>query len=75
MVEITRPLTRRSRLPFAHYHRRLIVTLEPGDIRAMRLKRTRVTYRAPLSRVFRQLAEWHAEAQRRQKQAARKSRS
>ena len=61
-------------MSFAHYRRRIVVTLEPGDTIAMRLERSRTTYRAPVSVVFHQFAEWHALAQRWQKQAERKRR-
>lgn len=65
MTDLTKPLRRRSRAPFGHYRRRIVVTLEPGDLLAMRLERTRMTYRASLADVFRQLAAWHAVAERR----------
>ena len=60
MTALTRAVTRRSRAPFAHYRRRIVVSLEPGDTLAMRLERTRTTYRASLASIFRQLAAWHA---------------
>lgn len=60
MTELTRPVIRRGREPFAHYRRRIVVSLEPGDTLAMRLEGTRTTYRASLAGVFRQLAAWHA---------------
>jgi hypothetical protein len=67
MTELERSVRRRTRSPFAHYRKRIVVILEPGDIIAMRLERTRTTYRAPLSAVFRQLADWHADAELRRK--------
>jgi hypothetical protein len=74
MTELTRPVRRRSRTSFAHYRRRIVVTLEPGDVLAMRLERTRTTYRAPLTNVFRQLVEWHVAAARRKKREVRRRR-
>jgi len=71
MTELNKPVRRKTRLPFAHYRRRIVVTLEPGDTIAMRLERTRTTW-APLSVVFHQFAEWHTLAQHWQKQAERK---
>ena len=59
MTELRKPVCRRSRFPFMHYRRRIVVVLEPGDILAMRLERTREIYRATLADVFRQLIEWH----------------
>jgi hypothetical protein len=74
MTELKRRVCRRTRYPFAHYRRRLVVTLEPGDTLAMRLERTRTTYRASLSAVYRQLVEWHVMAQRQQRRRERKRR-
>lgn len=75
MNEITRPLKRRTREPFAHYRRRIVVMLEPGDVLAMRLEGTRTTYSAPIESVFRQLAHWHALRARREKAERRKKKS
>ena len=74
MTELTRPVMRRTRLPFAHYRKRIVVILEPGDNIAMRLERTRLTHRVPISTVFHQLAQWHALAKRWRKQAEQKLR-
>lgn len=75
MTELHKPVRRRTRLPFAHYRRRIVVILEPGDVLAMRLERTRTQYRAPLASVYRQLVEWHVNALRREKQLAQKKKS
>jgi hypothetical protein len=74
MTELTRPVTRRTSRPFAHYRRRIVVMLEPGDTIAMRLERTRMTYRVPIATVFHQFVEWHVLAERWRKQAERKLR-
>jgi hypothetical protein len=74
MNEITRPLKRRTRSAFAHYRRRIVVMLEPGDVLAMRLEGTRTTYAAPIESVFRQLAAWHAARLRREKAEQKKMR-
>lgn len=74
MTNLEKPVRRRSRAPFAHYRRRIVITLEPGDVLAMRLERTRTTYRAPFASVFQQLVEWQVAAERQQKRKARKSR-
>ena len=74
MTELERVVRRRARAPFGHYRRRIVVSLEPGDVLAMRLERTRTTLRAPLSAVYQQLAEWHANAERRRKMEDRKQR-
>ena len=67
-------MRRRTRDPFAHYRRRIVVSLEPGDVLAMRLERTRTTYRATLAVVFRTLADWHARAEVRRRQEERQAR-
>ena len=72
MTEITRTLKRRTRTPFAHYKRRIVVILEPGDVLAVRLEGTRTTYRADIDSVFRQMAHWHALAEIRRKREERK---
>lgn len=74
MTELRKPIHRRTAAPFAHYRRRIVVTLEPGDVLTMRLERTRTRYHASLADVFRQLAQWHATATARQKRAERKAR-
>lgn len=74
MTELCRPVRRRTHAPFAHYRRRIIVSLEPGDLLAMRLERTRTTFRATLAAVYRQLATWHADAERHRKREQRRLR-
>jgi hypothetical protein len=49
-------------LPFAHFRKRTVVILEPGDARAMRLERTRTMYRVSLPTGFRQLIDGHGSA-------------
>ena len=60
MTNLVRSVTRRCALPFLHYGKRLIVTLEPGDVLAMRLEGHPTVRRAPLSRVFIWLCLWSA---------------
>jgi hypothetical protein len=74
MTELKKPIRRRSCFPFAHYRKRIVVTLEPGDTIAMRLERTHTPYRGTLAAVYRQLVEWHVAAERREKWLARKKR-
>ena len=73
MTDLARPVRRRCRDPFAHYRKRLVVSLEPGDVLAMRLERTRTTLRAPLAAVYRTLADWHARAEIRRKRETRQT--
>ncbi len=74
MTELKKAVKRRTRFPFAHYRKRIVVILEPGDCVAMRLERTRRLFRAPIQAVYRQLVEWHVAAIRREKRLARKQR-
>ena len=74
MTDLVRPVRRRSREQFAHYRRRIIASLEPGDLLAMRLERTRTTFCAPLAAIYRTLADWHARAEIRRKREERKLR-
>jgi hypothetical protein len=74
MTELKNPVKRRTRFPFAHYRKRIVVILEPGDCVAIRLERTRRLYRAPIPAVYRQLVEWHVAAERREKRLVRKKR-
>jgi len=72
MTDLHKTIRRRSRDQFAHYRKRIVISLEPGDVIGMRLERNRTTYRAPLASVFRTLADWHARAEARAKREARK---
>jgi hypothetical protein len=74
MTELQRPIIRRTRLPFGHYRKRIVVKLHPGDKIAMRLERTRTWYWAELDDVFRLLAQWHASRERQRRQEERKAR-
>ena len=67
MTDLEKAVRRRTRFPFAHYRKHIVVTLEPGDILAMRLEKTRKLFRAPIAAVYRQLVEWHVAAVRREK--------
>ncbi len=74
MTELEKAVRRRTRLPFAHYRKRIVVILEPGDCVTMRLERTRTVFRAPISALYRQMVEWHVAAIQREKQRERKQR-
>jgi hypothetical protein len=74
VTDLEKPVRRRTRLPFAHYRKRIVVILEPGDCVAMRLEQTRTLFRASIPTVYRQLVVWNVEAKRREKRLARKKR-
>jgi hypothetical protein len=72
MTDLKRPVIRRSRFPFGHYRKRIVMAFEPGDIVAMRLERPRTWYRGSVAGVFHQLIIWQVEAKRREKRRAGK---
>ena len=71
MTELNKTLARRTRSPL-YNRKRIVVQLEPGDLIAMRLERSRTYYRARLEDVFRQMAQWHAAAARKERKNRRK---
>ena len=74
MTDLERTVVRRSRFSFAHYHKRIVMAFEPGDIVAKWLERTRTWFRGTVAGVFRQLITWQVEAKRQEKREARKKR-
>jgi hypothetical protein len=74
MTNLEKVVRRRGLVPFQHYKRRIVVSLKPGDILAMRLEGTRKTYRVPISAVFITLCQWEADARRREKARKKKAR-
>jgi hypothetical protein len=65
MTDLKKPVTRRTRgTVFERGERRILVTLEPGDMLGLRLERTRRTYRARLSDLFRVAVSWEADAEK-----------
>jgi len=57
----------------ASVRRRLVVALEPGDVLAFRESGRRRWYRAPIGRVFVEVARWNVDAERAARKAARKA--
>jgi len=49
------------------------VILEPGDVIGMRLEGTRQVYRAGIDSVYRQMAHWHADAERLRKKKTKQN--
>lgn len=56
-----------------HYRRKVVVTLEPGDVISMRLSGTRKTVSAQIDVVYRQMIMWNVNAQKAKKAADRKA--
>lgn len=74
MTELNKKVVRRSKEPFGHWGKRLIVEILPGDLLSMRIERSRTRYEGRLSDVFRVLADWHATKVRAERKAARMAR-
>lgn len=67
-TELRRTVARRTAEACDHRRKRLVVSLEPGDVITFREERSRKRFSAPLCRVFRQVVLWNVDAAR----AARK---
>lgn len=63
-TELRRTVCRRCVDPYDHRRKKLIVSLEPGDVISFREERSRKRFLAPLARVFRQILLWNVEATR-----------
>ena len=71
-TELRRTVTRRCAEPHDHRGKRLVVSLEPGDVIGFREERSRKKHVAPLARVYRQVLVWHVEAARAERKRGRK---
>jgi hypothetical protein len=68
MTPLTKPVSRKTGRDFMHYGKKLIATLEPGDILAMRLERDgdKQTYRLSLHTLLQQAMLARANTNRRE---------
>lgn len=73
-TELHRPVKRRTRDPFDHHGRRIVVILRPGDYIGMREEGRRKIFWATIPRVFRKIVEWNVAAEHAEKQKQRKLR-
>lgn len=71
MTPLSKPVTRRALRPFMHYGKRLVVTLEPGDLLSLRLERDRSRVSIPLAELYRQLIAREVAAKRAEMQKER----
>lgn len=72
MTDLERAISRRTRVP--HRGRRIVVTLEPGDLLTLREERRRQTYTEPLAVVFDWFVKREAIRAIEARKAARKAR-
>lgn len=71
-TELRNSVTRRCVEAHDHRKKRLVVSLEPGDVIGFREERSRKKFTAPLSRVYRQVLVWNVEAMRAIKRKGRR---
>ena len=71
-TELRSTVTRRCAEPHDHRKKRLVVSLEPGDVIGFREERSRKKFIAPLARVYRQVLVWNVEALRAAKKKGRR---
>jgi hypothetical protein len=74
MTELRKTVARRTATAYDHHGRRVVVSLEPGDVIALRWERTRTTFRAPIHSVMRTVIRWNVDAERAARKATRKAR-
>ena len=66
-TELRKTVCRRCVEPYDHRRKKLIASLEPGDVISFREERSRKRFSAPLARVFRQVLMWNVDALRAEK--------
>jgi len=64
VTELRKTVCRRCVDPHDHRRKKLVVSLEPGDVLSFREERSRKRFSAPLARVFRQVLIWNVDALR-----------
>lgn len=74
MTELTKPITRKTRRPFEFYRKKLVATLEPGDLISLRLERSRQVYRMDLHALYWKLVRAAAAARQLEEARAKKAR-
>jgi hypothetical protein len=73
MTPLSKAVSRRTARPFMHYRRRLIVTLLPGNVLAIRLEREREAraVSTSIAELYRQLVTRRAASEARERAKAR----
>ena len=64
MTDVKKSIRRRTLGEFMHYKKRIVVIIGPGDVIGMHLERSRTIYRAPISKLYTAMAQWHADGVR-----------
>ena len=73
MTALKKKISRRAERPFGHYHKRIVVSLEPGDVISMRLERSRHSARLPIASVYTWMVSIKAEMEAAFKRQRRKA--
>lgn len=75
MTPLSKAVSRRTARPFMHYHRRLVVTLLPGDVLAIRLEREREAraVSTSIAVLYQQLVTRRAASEARERAQARRN--
>jgi len=73
MTDLKKVIRRRTVDEVRAIRRRLVVSLEPGDVISFRELGRRRTYSAPISKVFTHVVRWNVEADRAAKKEAKKA--
>jgi hypothetical protein len=72
MTPLLKPIHRRCVIP--HRGKRVVVTLEPGDLITMRHERERKAYSVPIAAVYDMAVKAHVQALKAEKKALKKGR-
>lgn len=62
MTELTKPVSRVTRTKHSRWDRRIVVTLEPGDVVRVRLERLKQSYLFPIQKLYDTAEIAHARA-------------
>lgn len=77
MTDLLKPVARRTRCLAAGHGpeaRRIVVSLEPGDVLGFRLERTRRVFTLAIADAYRMAVRVHVEAEKAAKRARRRAR-
>ena len=72
VTELRKTVCRRCVEPYDHRGKKLIVSMENGDVLSFREERSRKRFSAPLARVFRQVVVWNVDALKAEKRKKRR---
>lgn len=62
MTELRKTVARRTVGMYDQRHKRVVVSLHPGDVVGFRWEKTRTEFRAPVNQVMRAVIQWTVDA-------------